>query len=117
MLRPVLRKSSTNCAVESGSPRSTDNMSSSLTIPFSSLLATSTRLAGTITRAPELDKALEVSRPIPEYPPVTIAIFPDKSISFRTSWGSLFAPKPELIGFCNSEIISSPFLYKTNYTA
>ena len=78
-------------------------------MPESSDLATSVLLDGTITLAPASFNPREVSRPIPEYPPVTIATFPFKSIPLSISFGSLLAPKPESIGRCCSEIIFPPF--------
>ena len=56
-------------------------------------------LAGIITIAPFAAKDFVVSRPMPEYTPVTIAIFFDRSMSLTTSKASVFELNPELIGF------------------
>ena len=51
-------------------------------------------LAETITKAPADTNVLVVFKPIPVLPPVTIAIFPVRSISFIISVAVDFALKP-----------------------
>ena len=52
-----------------------------------------------ITFAPAKTNPLVVSRPMPEYPPVTIATLSERLISLRISDVSDFELKPEFIGF------------------
>ena len=66
--------------IEPMSARSILEIFASSIIPSSAFFASSTLLAGTKTLAPASASALVVSKPIPEYPPVTIAVFPDRSM-------------------------------------
>src|SRR4051812_26629663 len=60
--------------------------------------AWSGRRAGTTTVAPDRARLSDVSRPRPEYPPVTMATRPVRSMPSRTSSAVLRAPNPEPIG-------------------
>ncbi|MNL13383.1 hypothetical protein D3C87_1342890 [compost metagenome] len=75
---------------------------STFLIPSRFFLAFSTSLAGTITVAPALANVLVVSSPIPVFPPVTITIFPLRSIPLITSLVVDVASNPEPIGCCKS---------------
>lgn len=57
--------------------------------------------AGTMTCAPAPASARVTSRPSPEYPPVTRAVVPVRSISARTSTAVLWAPKPAPSSRCS----------------
>ena len=65
---------------ESRSDRSISIILSLGITPFKANIASSGLLAGMNTFAPASDRALVVSIPIPEYPPVTIAVFPFRSM-------------------------------------
>ena len=75
---------SVNAATESRSPRSAARTSVP-TNPSRACRATSGRRAGTITCTPASDSARTVSSPSPEYPPVTIAVRPARSMPAMTS--------------------------------
>src|SRR5690554_4505396 len=61
-----------------------------------------TSLAGTTTVAPAAASVLVVSSPMPVLPPVTIAIFPLRSMPWMTSSVVDVALNPEPIGCCNA---------------
>ena len=64
--------------------------------------AFSTSRAGTITVAPAPASVFVVSSPMPELPPVTIAIFPRRSMPLITSAAVDDALNPEPTGICRA---------------
>src|SRR5258705_2046182 len=66
--------------------------------------------AGTITVAPAPARARVVSRPMPEYPPVTMATLPLRSMPRSVSRAVVVGPKPEWIGAWLLDISLSPHL-------
>ena len=95
--RPDARNRSANASTLSCEPRSSS--STSARSPRASRAA-SGRRAGTTTCAPAFASALVVSRPRPEYPPVTIASLPVRSVPASTSSAVLSCPNPEPILCC-----------------
>ena len=81
-------------------------------MPSRVLTARSTSRDGTNTLAPASVSALTVSRPIPEYPPVTSATFPERSRPAITSLASGLLLKPVSMGCCCSEILIGPLIFE-----
>src|SRR5262245_23592433 len=104
--RPDARNLFANASIEAGSINSSVS-TSTRGMPASAVRAFSCVRAGTTTVAPASARARVVSRPTPEYPPVTTAVFPVRSRPARTSLPVVFAPNPEFNGFC-SVVISVP---------
>jgi hypothetical protein len=96
---------SANPSIEPQSIKSTSSYSM-FPFPFQlfSTLTFSLDRTGTITVAPAAASVLVVSKPVPEYPPVTIATFPLMSIPSITSADVERALNPDPSGFCNAPL-------------
>ena len=93
----VSRNFCANASIELGSIRSRGSTSTPAMSAVAAF-ARSTERAPTITVAPAADNARVVCSPIPECPPVIIATFPLRSMSFTTSSAVVCASKPDEIG-------------------
>lgn len=90
------RNFAVKASIDAGSSKSIGSISASS--PASAAADRPTSRAGTMTRAPAAFSARTVSRPRPEYPPVTMAALPPRSMPAMTSAAVVAAPKPEPIG-------------------
>jgi hypothetical protein len=76
--------------------------SSTFGIPARFFFAFSRSLAGTITVAPAAASTFVVSKPIPAFPPVTMAIFPVRLMPLITSDAVDLTLNPDPTGCCNA---------------
>ena len=94
--RPDARNRAANTSMVLGTVRSIALISTSS--PARVPAAVSTSRAGTTTIAPASRNARTVGTPMPDAPPVTIAVFPAKSMPAMTSSAVEAAPNPEPSG-------------------
>ncbi|SDJ06482.1 hypothetical protein SAMN05421869_108314 [Nonomuraea jiangxiensis] len=88
--RPEDRKASAKASTEAGSIRSSRSISTP-SIPRRASAALPGWRTGTTTRAPARRRTRVVSRPMPEWPPVTTAVLPVRSMPSMTSSAVLAA--------------------------